>query len=62
MSVLIVVEGLTRQLVEEVGPRPGAGSVTALIRGIMGGCQRLSAAATAYTTGEEGKKQLSAIL
>lgn len=56
VSVLVVVEGLTWQLAEEVGPEPGAACGTALIWGTVGGCQRLCAAATVYTTEERRKK------
>lgn len=58
VSVLVVVEGLTWQLAEEVGPEPGAACGMALIWGTVGGCQRLRAAATVYTT-EERRKEIT---
>lgn len=50
MSVFVVVEGLSRQLAEEVGTVPEAAGVAASTQGTMGGCQRLCAAAAVYTT------------
>lgn len=52
VSILIVVEGLSWQLAEEVGTVHGTNSYTASAQGPLGGCQRLCAAAAAYTTGK----------
>lgn len=57
VPVLVVVEGLSRQLAEEVGMVPGAAGATASTQGTMRGCQRLSAAAAAYTTGHTHTKK-----
>ena len=51
VSVLVVVEGLSWQLAEEVGTVPGAAGAAASAQRTMGGRQRLRAAAAAYTTG-----------
>lgn len=53
MSVLVVVEGLSGELAEEVGAVPGGAAAAAPTQGAVGGCERLRAAAAAYTTGEQ---------
>lgn len=62
MPVLVVVEGLSRQLAEEVGMVPGAAGAAASTQGTMGGCQRLCAAAAAPTAGHTHRKKHSSLL
>lgn len=54
VSVLVVVEGLSRQLREEVGTIPRAAS--ALAQRAAGGCQRLCAAGAAHAT-KDGRQE-----
>lgn len=63
VPVLVVVEGLSWELAEEVGAVPGAACPAASIQGTMGRRQRLCAAAAAYTAGtEQPKKKLQALM
>lgn len=59
VSVLIVVEGLSWQLAEKVGTVSGAASATAPTQRTMRGCERLCAAAAAYTTRESKNINIS---
>lgn len=59
MPVLVVVEGLSRELAEEVGPVPEAAGAMVPARGTAGGRQGLRAAAAAHAA--VGRKEESGV-
>lgn len=56
VAVLVVVEGLSRELAEEVGAVQEAAGAAVSLQGTVGGCQGLGAAAAAEAA-EDGIKK-----
>lgn len=59
MAVLVVVEGLSRELAEEVGAVQEAVGAAVSLQGTVGGCQGLGAAAAAEAAEDGIKKNIS---